>query len=147
MDPSTTPDPGATSRTTRSTVMRDPTVTLPPRTYAADVVAVADPPDIQQLRWGPSVAGLLVALGTFFLLSLGAIAVGLQAAPGQKQQDVGIVAAIITSAIALIAFFFGGYVSSWSAGLTQPAAIFNRTTSRICPIFRFGFLLRSSAAD
>ncbi|MFN8619171.1 MAG: hypothetical protein U0869_00310 [Chloroflexota bacterium] len=121
MDPYATPDPVATPRTTRSTVMRDPTVTLPPRTYASDVVAVADPPDIQQLRWGPIVAGLLVALGTFFLLSLAAIAVGLQAAPGQKQGDIGIAAVIVTSAIALIAFFLGGYVASWSAGLTQPA--------------------------
>lgn len=121
MDPFTTTDPVPTTPVVRSTVMRDPTVTLPSRSHPTDVVAVADPPDIQQLRWGPILAGLLVALGTFFLLSLGAIAVGLQAAPGQQADDVGIVAVIVTSAIALIAFFLGGYVSAWSAGLTQPA--------------------------
>lgn len=108
--------------TGRTTVMRDPEVTPPPRTYIPETVAIADPPDIQQLRWGPIWAGLLMALGVFFLLSLAAISVGLQAAPGaQTQDEAGMLAVIVTSGIALIAFFLGGYVSSWSAGLTDPA--------------------------
>ena len=115
-------DPVTGTPVTRTTVMRDPTVTPPARAYPTDVVAVADPPDIQQLRWGPIWAGLLMALGVFFLLSLAAIAVGLQAAPGAvDEEDGGIVAVIVTSAIALVSFFLGGYVSSWSAGLTDPA--------------------------
>jgi len=119
MDPVTGTPP---TRARSSAVMRDPTVTPTPRTYAPDTVAVADPPDLQQLRWGPIWAGLLVALGIFFLLSLAAIAVGLQAAPGaQAVDDAGLAAVIVTSVIALAAFFLGGYVSSWSAGLTNPA--------------------------
>jgi hypothetical protein len=106
----------------RTTVMRDPEVAPPPRTYIPETVAIADPPDIQQLRWGPIWAGLLMALGVFFLLSLAAIAVGLQAAPGaQTQDEAGLLAVIVTSAIALASFFLGGYVSSWSAGLTDVA--------------------------
>jgi hypothetical protein len=61
-----------------------------------------------------------MALGVFFLLSLTAIAAGLQAAPGAPEEDLGIVAIIATSAIALVSFFLGGFVSSWSAGLADP---------------------------
>jgi len=107
-----------TSRTvTGAAVTREPVVPL----VATEVVAVGTPPDLQQLRWGPIWAGLLTALGVFFLLSLAAIAVGLQAAPGATDaDDLGIVAVIVTSAIALVSFFLGGWVSSWSAGLTDP---------------------------
>lgn len=116
------PVPSTPVTTGRTTVMRDPEVAPPPRTYIPETVAIADPPDIQQLRWGPIWAGLLMALGMFFLLSLAAISVGLQAAPGaQTQDEAGMLAVIVTSAIALAAFFLGGYVSSWSAGLTDPA--------------------------
>jgi hypothetical protein len=80
----------------------------------------ASPADLQQLRWGPIWAGLLTALGVFFLLSLTAIALGLQAAPGAPDEDLGIAAIITTSVIALVAFFLGGFVSSWSAGLADP---------------------------
>jgi hypothetical protein len=76
--------------------------------------------DLQQLRWGPIWAGLLTAIGLFILMSLPAIALGLQAAPGTGDaQDLGIVAVIVTSAIALIAFFIGGFVASWSAGISD----------------------------
>lgn len=80
----------------------------------------AAPADLQQLKWGPIWAGMLMALGVFFLLSLAAIAAGLQAAPGAEEEDLGAVAAIVTSAIALVAFFLGGFVSAWSAGLADP---------------------------
>jgi len=117
-------DPVTTTPVTRSTVVRDPIVAPPAAAYGTDVVAVADPPDIQQLRWGPILAGLLMALGVFFLLSLAAIAVGLQAAPGaaaDQDDGLGVVAIAATSVIALVSFFLGGYVSSWSAGLTGGA--------------------------
>ncbi len=79
------------------------------------------PADVQPLRWGPIWGGLLVALGVFFLLTLAAIAVGIQAAPGTaSQQNLGIVAVITTSVIALVAFFVGGFISSWSGELSDP---------------------------
>jgi hypothetical protein len=93
---------------------------VPPAMYEPPAVATAAPADLQQLKWGPIWAGMLMALGVFFLLSLGAIATGLQAAPGTDEQDLGIVAVIVTSAIALVSFFLGGFVSSWSAGLADP---------------------------
>ncbi|MET0771466.1 MAG: hypothetical protein ABWZ82_00150 [Candidatus Limnocylindrales bacterium] len=97
---------------------------LPPPVAPAPVATpptlAAAPADLQQLRWGPIWAGLLMALGVFFLLSLAAIATGLQAAPGAPDEDLGIVAIIATSVIALVAFFLGGFVSAWSAGLADP---------------------------
>jgi hypothetical protein len=74
--------------------------------------------DLEQLRWGPIWAGLLTAIGLFILMTLPAIALGLQAAPG-TDQDLGAIAVIVTSAIALIAFFLGGFVSTWSAGISD----------------------------
>jgi hypothetical protein len=76
-------------------------------------------PDRTQLKWGPIWAGLLTALGLFVLMTLAAIAVGLQAAPGTDEGDVAMVAGIATGLIALIAFFIGGFVSSWSANLSD----------------------------
>jgi hypothetical protein len=93
-----------------------------------DVVTVAEvgrplgpDPDRQQLRWGPIWAGVLSAFGIFAILSLLAIALGLQEAPGLEDQDLGMAASIVTSAITLIAFFIGGYISAWSANLSDPA--------------------------
>ena len=40
--------------------------------------------DLQQLRFGPIFAGLMTAVGIFVLLTLPAIALGLQAAPGPR---------------------------------------------------------------
>jgi hypothetical protein len=97
-----------------------PGIPVPPPFPDAPVVATAAPADLQQLKWGPIWAGVLTALGVFFLLSLLAIATGLQAAPGADEDDLGIVAIIATSAIALVSFFLGGFVSSWSAGLADP---------------------------
>jgi len=92
-----------------------------PAAAIVEPVAPASPADLQQLKWGPIWAGLFVSLGIFFLLSLAAIAVGVQAAPGTAdEQDLGIVAIVVTSAIALVSFFMGGFVSSWSAGLADP---------------------------
>jgi hypothetical protein len=90
-----------------------------------EVVAVATPPhapdpDRQQLRWGPIWAGVLSAFGVFALLSLIAIALGLQEAPGLQDQDLGLMASIVTSVVTLIAFFIGGYISAWSANLSEP---------------------------
>ncbi len=77
--------------------------------------------DLQQLRFGPIFAGLMTAVGIFVLLTLPAIALGLQAAPGAEDlADMGVVAIIVTSLIALVSFFVGGFVSTWSAGVSDP---------------------------
>ncbi|MBA3627603.1 MAG: hypothetical protein H0W60_07690, partial [Chloroflexi bacterium] len=49
-------------------------------------------PDRTQLKWGPIWAGLLTALGLFVLMTLAAIAIGLQAAPGADEGDTAMVA-------------------------------------------------------
>ncbi len=76
-------------------------------------------PDQTSLKWGPIWAGLLTALGLFVLMTLAAIAIGLQAAPGADEGDTAMVAGIVTGIIALVAFFIGGFVSSWSAELSD----------------------------
>jgi hypothetical protein len=77
------------------------------------------PGEVWQLRWGPIWAGLLTALGIFTLLTLLAVAIGLQAAPG-TDEDPGIVGGIITGIIALVSFFLGGFVAAWAADLSHP---------------------------
>lgn len=97
-----------------------PVVAASPTMVERRDVLEAAPADLQQLKWGPIWAGMLMALGVFFLLSIAAIAAGLQAAPGAEEEDLGMVAVIVTSAIALVSFFLGGFVSAWSAGLADP---------------------------
>jgi hypothetical protein len=76
--------------------------------------------DLQQLQWGPIWAGFFTTLGLFLLLSLAAIAAGLQAAPGTDVEDLGWLGTIVGSAIALVSFFVGGFVAAWSAGVADP---------------------------
>ncbi len=86
------------------------------RAGAADVTLA----DIQQLRWGPIAAGTLTAAGIFILLSMIAIAVGVQAAPGVEAiDDMDAIGIIVTSAIALVSFFVGGFVATYSAGVSD----------------------------
>jgi hypothetical protein len=101
----------------------DPTTPVLPRTtiVAADQVQRMSPADLQQMRWGPVWAGFFTALGIFILLSLAAIAAGLQASPGVPDTDkLGWIGTIVASAIALVSFFVGGYVAAWSAGVADP---------------------------
>ncbi len=87
-----------------------------PYTEAAEVA----PADLQQLRWGPIVAGSLTAVGIFILLSSLAIAAGLQAAPGVPDAgEADVIAILVASVIALVAFFIGGFVATWSAAVSQ----------------------------
>jgi len=70
------------------------------------------------VRWGPIIAGLLTALGTFLLLSTLALGIGLQVAPGgTDSEDTGIAAGLITAAIGLISFFLGGFVAARSSAV------------------------------
>jgi hypothetical protein len=71
-----------------------------------------------RVRWGPIVAGLLTAVGTFLLLSTAALAIGLVAAPeGTGAEEAGPLAGVITAAIALLSFFLGGFVAARSSAV------------------------------
>lgn len=79
-----------------------------------------------RVRWGPILAGLLTAVGTFLLLSTLALTIGVLAAPrGTNAQDAGAAAGIVSAVIALLAFFIGGLVAA------RTAAIGGRTTGAL----------------
>ncbi|MDP8905086.1 MAG: hypothetical protein M3N29_07200 [Chloroflexota bacterium] len=84
-------------------------------------VVVTEPavgPDL--ISWGAIWAGLLVGFGTFVLLSLVALAAGLEAAPFEAPQETrNLVAAIITTAFVVLAFFAGGFTAAWATGTTD----------------------------
>jgi hypothetical protein len=78
------------------------------------------------LSWGPIWAGVLTAFGLFLIMSLIGLAAGLQtvelgAAPGNGEEAVSpdMIALIVTGIFLVVAFFAGGFVSSWSAGLVD----------------------------
>ena len=114
-DPFSPPDAAIQPTSSVTAVPSDPDV-LDERLGVLDVTAA----DLQQLRWGPIFAGLLTAVGIFVLLTLPAVALGLQAAPGTESiEDMGFLAILVTSLVALVAFFVGGFVSTWSAGISD----------------------------
>jgi hypothetical protein len=83
---------------------------------ATPVVATAD-----MLSWGSIWAGLLTAFGIFVLLSLIALAAGLEAAPFADPPDnIDVVASIVTGLFVALAFAAGGFVASWTALVTDP---------------------------
>lgn len=71
-----------------------------------------------RVRWGPIWAGLIAAVTTFLILMTGAIAIGVAVLSPTTGTDTnaGMTSAIVTSVIALIAFFVGGYVAGWTLG-------------------------------
>jgi hypothetical protein len=96
----------------------------PPRDTAPvtrqPAVAAAVP---NTLSWGPIWAGVLTAFGLFLLFSMIAVAAGLTLVEfnGDPAADVpaDLVAMIITGLFLVVAFFAGGFVAAWSAGLTE----------------------------
>lgn len=72
-----------------------------------------------QVRWGPIVAGMLTALGTFLLLSLLGLAIGANTVRvGRGQGDeVAQGASIVTALIGLLSFFIGGFVAGRTAAV------------------------------
>ncbi len=84
-----------------------------------DVTVVATDDD-RSLHWGPIVAGLVTALSTFILLSLLALGAGLAAVSPEGSPPTAI-ATIVSSLIALVSFFLGGFVAAWSSGVTEAA--------------------------
>ncbi len=87
-----------------------------PRVVREDELDVAQRTEVRvgrdRIRWGPIWAGLLVALASFLLLSVLALAIG--ALTVEAIGSAGTVAAVTgwaTAIIGLIAFFVGGYVA------------------------------------
>jgi len=73
------------------------------------------------LSWGSIWAGLLTAFGIFVLLSLTALAAGLDAAPfADPPENIDVMASIVTGLFVAVAFTAGGFVAAWTAVVTEP---------------------------
>ncbi len=75
-----------------------------------------DPTDILSVKsrvsWGAILAGAMVALSIYFLLTMLGVALGVEAAARQANFDIGTGAAIYSLIVVLVAFFFGGWATS-----------------------------------
>jgi len=80
-----------------------------------------------QVRWGPILAGMAIALGTQLGLSALAIAIGLSAgATGADAGSVGFGVVIWSIISLLISLFLGGWVMAQSCGpMTKKTAVLN----------------------
>jgi hypothetical protein len=98
------------------------TSTPPASIDATDVeVAVAGPRTI--ISWSSILAGALIALAVLVLLSVTALAAGLEVAPiGERgvPRFGAAVASIVTGLFIVIAFGTGGITTVWAAGLIEP---------------------------
>ena len=100
-----------------------------PGTIVTDDVGVRRAPDVVQqtslvsprdlVRWGPVVAGLIVAFTLFLLATVLLVAIGVQSIRvGDPNIDEAAGAGgIITAVIALVAFLIGGYVAGRTAAV------------------------------
>lgn len=71
-----------------------------------------------RVRWGPIWAGLITAIAAFVVLTVAAIAIGAQAVDsGAEGETAGIAGGIASAAIALLAFFAGGFIAARTAGV------------------------------
>ena len=89
-----------------------------PADWGTDIVqhtSVVAPRDL--VRWGPVVAGLVVAFTLFLLLTVLLVAIGVQAVRvgDPNVDDAAGIGAIGTAIIALVSFFIGGYVAGRSS--------------------------------
>lgn len=108
---------------TRTVVREERDVDRGPDMDAAAVSAIARDP----ITWGPIWAGVLTAFGLFILFSLIALAAGLaliEFGPGGQPSGGGdvpvdVIASIVSGLFLVLAFFAGGFVASWSAGLME----------------------------
>ncbi|MBD1826191.1 hypothetical protein NDI47_11860 [Microcoleus vaginatus GB1-A2] len=80
-----------------------------------------------QVRWGPILAGLAIALGTQLILSALTMAIGLSAgATGADAGSVGFGVVIWSIISLLISLFLGGWVMAQSCGpMTKKTALLN----------------------
>jgi len=97
-----------------------------PLSHTPDRVLAVTPPT-DRVRWGPILAGLFTALTTGLVLSLAALAFGLnQFDPSSTARSFGIGAGIIGALIWLVAFGVGGYVAARTAAFAgRSNGIFN----------------------
>ena len=88
-----------------------------PLTNTRDIeLSVATPTD--RVRWSSILAGLFTALSTGILLSLAALAFGLnQFDPTSTARSFGLGAGIVGAVIWLVAFGVGGYVAARTAAV------------------------------
>ena len=97
-------------------------VTPPARSLAPDVaVVVAEPRQI--ISWSSILAGALIALAVLVLLSVTALAAGLEVAnvAGDADPLFGTaVASIVTGIFIVLAFGAGGLTAVWAAGHVEP---------------------------
>jgi hypothetical protein len=100
-------------------------ITPPTRTPDTDVevveVSAAGPRTI--ISWSSILAGALVALAVLVLLSVTALAAGLEVAPlgeAGEPRFGPVVSSIVTGLFIVIAFGAGGLTAVWAAGLVEP---------------------------
>lgn len=76
------------------------------------------------VRWGPIVAGLVVAFTLFLLLTVALVAIGAQAIRvGDPNVDEAAgIGGILTALIALVSFFIGGFVAGRAAAVNGRGA-------------------------
>lgn len=107
----------------RDEIARDRVRTAAVETAAVELEVNPAAGDEGLLNWGSIWAGLLTAFAVFVLLSLTALAAGLQAAPVGDPGEPRLgpqIAGILTGLFMVIAFFAGGFVAAWSARLAEP---------------------------
>ena len=94
----------------------------PPATPVTNVeVAVAGPRAI--ISWSSILAGALIALAVLLLLSVTALAAGLEVAPvgeGGEPRFGPAISSVVTGLFIVIAFGAGGLTAVWAAGLVEP---------------------------
>lgn len=96
------------------------------QTYREDAIVVEDAPSVavdppNLLSWGSVWAGLLSAFGVFVLLTLVAVAAGLETAPvADLPENLDVVASIATGVFVVLAFAIGGFIAAWTATLSDP---------------------------
>jgi hypothetical protein len=92
--------------------------------YTAPGVTELDPRDVlsvgSRVSWGAVVAGAVVALASYFVLSLLALAVGLSTVERASPGSVATGAAVISGIILLISLLLGGFVASRATAGEQP---------------------------
>src|SRR5918993_3511785 len=96
--------------------------TPPQSTRVTEVdVAVVGPRAI--ISWSSILAGALIALAVLILLSVTALAAGLEIAPLSEATDPRfgpVIASIVTGLFIVIAFGTGGLTAVWAAGVVEP---------------------------
>lgn len=97
-------------------------VTPPVSTHVTEVeVPVTGPRSI--ISWSSILAGALIALAVLVILSVTALAAGLEVAPVGEAGDPRFgpaVASIVTGLFIVLAFGAGGLTAVWAAGLVEP---------------------------